>query len=65
MAKEKISYSQAVEEIEEILNRIEKGDLDVDELTKNVERVTNLLKICRSRLRKTEEEINKILEEGE
>lgn len=65
MAKEKISYAQAVEEIEDILGRIEQGDLDVDELTKNVERVTNLLKICRARLRKTEEEINKILEEGE
>jgi len=65
MAKEKISYAQAVEEIEEILGRIEQGDLDVDELTKNVERVTNLLKICRARLKKTEEEINKILEEGE
>lgn len=65
MAKEKISYSEAVEEIEDILAKIEQGDLDVDELTANVERVTSLLKLCRGKLRKTEEEINKILEGNE
>ena len=61
MTKEKPSYSEAIAEIEEILVRIEQGDLDVDELTKNVQRVTNLLNLCRKKLRKTEEEINKIL----
>ena len=61
MTKEKPSYSEAISEIEEILVRIEQGDLDVDELTKNVQRVTNLLNLCRKKLRKTEEEINKIL----
>ena len=63
MAQEKISYSKAVDEIEEILAKIEQGDLDIDELTRNVRRVTSLLKQCRIKLRKTEEEINRILEE--
>lgn len=63
MAQEKISYSKAVDEIEEILAKIEQGDLDVDELTRNVKRVTSLLKQCRIKLRKTEEEINRILED--
>jgi len=63
MAKENISYKSAVEEIEEILGRIEDGEMDVDELTVNVKRVTELLKICKQKLHKTESEIKKILEE--
>ena len=62
MAKEKISYDAAVQEIEEILKKIEEGDLGVDELAEKVNRVTALLKICRDRLYRTEEQINKILD---
>jgi exodeoxyribonuclease VII small subunit len=64
MAKEKISYDDAVQEIELILGKIEGGDLGVDELAEKVNRVTTLLKICRDRLHKTEEQIGRILEEG-
>jgi exodeoxyribonuclease VII small subunit len=62
MTKEKISYDAALGEIEEILDKIEGGDLGVDELAAKVNRVTLLLKTCRDRLRSTEEQINKILE---
>ncbi len=62
MTKEKTSYSEAITEIESILNKIEEGNLDVDDLTKKVSRVTDLLKICRDRLYKTETQIKQILE---
>ncbi len=64
MAKEKISYDDAVKEIETTLEKIEAGDLGVDELAEKVGRVTELLKICRDRLHKTEEQIDKILDES-
>jgi exodeoxyribonuclease VII small subunit len=63
MTKEKINYDAAVGEIEEILEKIEEGDLGVDELAEKVNRVTHLLKICRDRLFATEEQINKILDD--
>ncbi len=63
MAKQEITYQAAVKEIEDILEKIEEGQLDVDELSKNVKRVTELLKICKSKLHKTEDEVNKILED--
>jgi exodeoxyribonuclease VII small subunit len=63
MAKQDITYKAAITEIETILGRIEEGELDVDELTVNVKRVTELLNICREKLRKTESEVNKILKE--
>ena len=62
MAKEEITYKAAVKEIEDILEKIEAGKLDVDELSTNVKRVTILLKICKDKLHKTEDEVNKILE---
>ena len=61
MTNEKISYDKAVQEIESILEKIESGDLGVDELAEKVKRVSALLKICREKLRKTEEEIDQIL----
>ena len=63
MTKEKIKYDAAVAEIEEILEKIEEGDLGVDELAEKVNRVSLLLKICRDRLHATEEQINKILDQ--
>lgn len=65
MTKEKISYSDAVAEIESILGKIEEGSLDVDVLAEKVSRVTELLKICRDRLSKTEAQIDKILGKNE
>ena len=61
MTKEKISYEDAVKEIESILEKIESGNLGVDELADKVGRVTELLKTCRDRLQKTEEQIDQIL----
>ncbi len=63
MTKEKISYNEAVSEIETILQEIEEGKLDVDELAEKVSRVTDLLKICRDKLYLTEKQIGKILDE--
>jgi len=64
MAKKEISYDEAVTEIEDILEKIEEGELGVDELARKVGRVTELLKICRDRLYKTEETIDRILDDA-
>jgi exodeoxyribonuclease VII small subunit len=64
MTKEKISYSEAVAEIESILQKIEGAKLDVDELAEKVKRVTDLLKICRDKLYNTETQIGEILDEA-
>ncbi|NPA37477.1 MAG: exodeoxyribonuclease VII small subunit [Chlorobi bacterium] len=59
----KISYSEAVREIEDILSKIENEELDVDELSDKVKRVSLLIRICKDKLFKTEEEVEKILNE--
>ncbi len=57
----KITYKEALEELEDIVNGIESEDIDVDELAKKVERASKLLNICSEKLKNTEEEVDKII----
>ena len=63
--KKKPTYGGAISEIEEILEQIETGDLDVDELSEKVKRVSVLVTLCREKLHNTELEIEKVLNEME
>jgi len=65
MTTKKVSYNEAMTEIEEILDKIENEELDVDELAEKVKRVSVLLKICKDKLQKTNEDVEKILKEME
>jgi len=61
MSKEP-TYNEAITEIEGILQKIESGELDVDELTEKVKRVAYLLETCKKKLRTTEIEIQKVMD---
>lgn len=63
MAKSKFSYKDSISELEIILAEIESEELDLDMLSKKVKRASELIKECKSRLRKTGEEIDSILED--
>ena len=65
MEKVKISYKEAITEIEEILEKIENEEFDVDELAEKVKRVSTLLKICKEKLVKTNEQVEQILKDME
>ena len=62
MTKKEISYNDAIQEIEEILNEIETNDVEIDLLSDKVKRVSILLETCKFKLLKTEEQIEKIFE---
>lgn len=62
MTKTEISYQEAVREIEDTIRKIESGELNVDQLTDKVKRVSFLLDICRKKLKTAEAEILKIIE---
>jgi len=65
MTSKTISYKEAVAEIEDILEKIENEELDVDDLTEKVKRVSSLIKLCKEKLHNTEQEVEKILKEME
>ena len=57
-----ITYDAAIREIEDILQKIESGELSVDGLTENVKRVASLLDTCMKKLKTTEQEIQKVID---
>lgn len=63
MAKKEIGFNEAVKGIEEILRNIEVGEPDIDKLSEDVRKAAELIKICRKRLRETEERIEGIIED--
>jgi len=62
---EKQNYAEAFAELQEIVSEIELGEISVDELSEKVKRASLLIKICKSKLATTEEDVNKILKELE
>lgn len=65
MPEEKFSYKKALQELEEIVSKIEADEPDVDELAEMVKRAAFLLKTCKEKLRDTSEELDKVLGEFE
>jgi exodeoxyribonuclease VII small subunit len=60
---DKPNYTEAFEELQEIVSEIEQGEISVDELAAKVKRATQLIKICKDKLSTTEEDVSKILKE--
>ena len=46
MAKKEITYTEAMNEIEQILDRFRREEMTVDSLTKEVKRATELIALC-------------------
>lgn len=57
----KLTYSSALEELENIIQEIEDEEISIDDLSIKVKRASALLKFCKEKLRSTEEDINAIL----
>lgn len=65
MAKKEQTYGEAMQELQDIMYRIENEDLDVDILLEEVKKAANLIKFCKDKLQKTNVEIQKILDKIE
>lgn len=62
---DKIKYTEALDELQQIVAEIEDGEITVDELSIKVKRASELLKICKAKLSATEENVEQILKELE
>lgn len=57
-----ISYTEAMAEIEKILNSLQSADCDVELLAQKVKRASELISLCRTKLRKAEQDVEKLFE---
>jgi exodeoxyribonuclease VII small subunit len=61
MSKKELKYEEAMNELETIVSGIEGENITIDELSSKVKRATELIKICKTKLYKTEEDVKKVL----
>ena len=61
--KKKETYNESIEKLRAIIADIEKGELDIDELSEKVKEAGDLIQLCKEKLYKADEEVKKILEE--
>lgn len=62
--KEPASYEQALSELDQLVQRMEGGQLPLDQLLDSYRRGADLLAFCRQRLQAVEEQV-KLLEDGQ
>lgn len=57
-----IKYEEAVRRLEEIVEQMENNELDIDSLGDKLKEAQGLVKSCKDKLTKTDEEIKKLLD---
>lgn len=60
-----IKYTEAFDELQQIVSDLEDGEISVDDLSIKIKRASELIKICKQKLVSTEEDVNQILKELE
>jgi exodeoxyribonuclease VII small subunit len=60
-----MKYTEAFDELQEIVSAMEEGQIGIDELAEKVKRATELIRICRLKLTSTEGDVQKILKDLE
>ena len=60
MPKEQ-KYEAAMRQLEDIAAKMENGELDIDSLSEQLKTAKKLIKQCKDKLTKTDEDIRKIL----
>ena len=61
--KQEQKYEAAFAELQTIVRKMENDELDIDEMSEQLKRAQELIKFCKDKLTKADEEIKKILAE--
>lgn len=57
-----IKYSKAVKRLEEIIEKVENEEIDVDELSAHVKEAAVLIKGCKDKIEKAEMDVKKVVD---
>jgi len=56
-----MTYSQALHELEKIVAEIESEEVEIDLLAEKIKRASDLISLCRRKLKAADEEVKKVL----
>lgn len=59
---DELKFGDAMDELEAILRRIEEEEIDIDSLAEELKRATELLELCRGKIKKAEVEVTQIVQ---
>ena len=62
MPKASLSYEAALAELDSIVNAVERGELEIDQLTTQLKCAQILLAQCKNQLQKVQTDVQKILD---
>lgn len=57
-----MTYAQAMERLEAIMNDVQGGKMDIDRLTDVLKEADEIIKFCKSKLYKVDEEVKAVLQ---
>jgi len=58
-----MKYEEALRQLDEIVQKMEGNEYSIDELTTQLKKARELIRQCKDKLTKTDEDIKKILED--
>ncbi len=58
---DKLTYTEAFQELQLIVSQIETGEANVDELSAKIRRASELITICKAKIADSEEEVENLL----
>lgn len=61
---EELSFEESLEKLEEIVSKLENGDVPLDDAIDEFNNAMQLVKICENKLSKAEESIAKIVQDN-
>ncbi len=62
MTKQELKYEDAVRQLETIVDKLESNELGIDQLSSELKKAQQLVKLCKEKLTKTDNEIKKLLD---
>ncbi len=63
MEKKKLTYEEALKELETLVAKIEDPEHSLSTISEDVKRAMDLIRICKAFISGTEEKLNKIIDE--
>ena len=63
MVRKDLKYEEAMATLEQVVARMENNELDLDTMSEELKKAKQLIKLCKDKLTKTDQEIRKIINE--
>ena len=63
MVRKDLKYEEAMATLEQIVTHMENNELDLDTMSEELKKAQQLIKLCKDKLTKTDQEIRKIINE--